>query len=108
MRKPISENEMILLVEEEIARLDNLTRPTWKKYRVQLHSVRVDGGGGERESFYVVAKHDREVVFYDDAQEQFGSGEIDASGSLHPRSLYGAELRQTLRHFPKHQPRGDE
>jgi hypothetical protein len=99
MRKPISETEMMVFLNEQIARIDDLTRPTWKKHRIPLQSAK-----GSVESgwpLFVVARSGSEVVFYDDQSQEFGTGEIDAKGTVKPWTTYGEELRYSLRHFPR-------
>ena len=99
MRQPISETEMKVFLHEQIARIDDLTRPVWKKHRIPMQSAQSAEGGGW--PLFVVARSGREIVFYDDRTQEFGTGEMDEDGTLRPRTLYGEELRFALRHFPR-------
>ena len=99
MRQPISETEMKVFLDEQIARIDDLTRPVWKKHRIPMQSARADQGSGW--PLFVVARSGSEVVFYDDQSQEFGTGEMDEKGGLRPRTWYGEELRSALRHFPR-------
>jgi hypothetical protein len=99
MRQPISETEMKVFLDEQIARIDDLTRPVWKKHRVKMESAQ--GAEGSDSPIFIVARSGTEVVFYDDRSQEFGTGEVDESGALRPRTMYGEELRFALRHFPR-------
>lgn len=100
MWKPIAESEMIVLVDEEIAKLDELTRPTWKKYKVKLQQIPVEHEGSDRNSVYILARAEREVLLFDDVAERFATGLIDPDGVLRKWSLHSERLAPTLRHFP--------
>ena len=39
---PIAESEMLVIMDEEIAALDDLVRPTWKKFRSKIESMDVE------------------------------------------------------------------
>jgi len=99
MRKPIPETEMMVFLNEQIARIDDLTRPVWKKHRVPMQRAKAVEDSGW--PLFVVARSGSEVVFYDDQSQEFGTGEMDADGALRPWTTYGDELRYTLRHFPR-------
>jgi hypothetical protein len=103
MRNSISETEMIVFLDEQIARLDDLTRPTWKRYRVPLRAARCERGG-ERGTVFVVAAAGDEVLLFDEVKEEFGTARLDADGVIREWTTYGEELRGTLRHFPRKQP----
>ena len=100
MWKPIAESEMRVVLDEEIARLDELSRPTWKKYKVKLQQLPCEREGYERESIYIVARHENQVVLFDDRKEQFGVGKLEEDGVIRKWSLYGEKLGWALRHFP--------
>ncbi|HVT03025.1 MAG TPA: hypothetical protein VHL58_06565 [Thermoanaerobaculia bacterium] len=100
MPKPITETEMIVLLNEEIARLDNLTRPAWKQYRKPLAAVPCEKEGFDRKELFAVARAENEVVVYDDATSRFASGFLDEDGVLRKWSTYGEEMRSALKHFP--------
>ncbi len=102
MRSPISETEMLVLIDEQIARLDNLTRPTWKKYRTPLEEFESPGGEAPaRPRLFILARAGSEIIYFDDQRDEFGAGEIDSSGAFRDYGTYGSELRGTLRHFPR-------
>jgi|GEM_PF-1570402 len=100
MAKPITETEMIVLLNEEIARLDNLTRPTWKQFKSKLATVPCQREGFDRTQLYAVARADSEVVVYDDVDSRFASGFLDEDGVLRKWSTFGEELKSALKHFP--------
>jgi hypothetical protein len=99
MRQPISETEMKVFLDEQIARIDDLTRPVWKKHKIKTERVQAPDAGVA--PIFIVARSGSEVVFYDDGPQEFGVGESDESGALKPRTMYGEELRFALRHFPR-------
>lgn len=101
MASRISDTEMRVFLDEQIAKLDNLTRPTWKRYKTSLEQLAVRRGEEESEQLFVVARAGREIVYFDDRKDEFGAGELEESGVLRDYGTYGSELRQTLRHFPK-------
>ena len=90
---------MRVFLDEQIARIDDLTRPVWKKHRIPMQSAQDPDGNGS--PLFVVARSGSEVVFYDDRSQEFGTGEMDENGTLRPRTMYGEELRFALRHFPR-------
>lgn len=101
MWKPISEGEMQVFLDEEIARLDELTRPTWKKHRSKLALVPSAREGSDRTGIYVVARAGSEVIVFDDASEQFGTAMLGDDGVIRDWTTYGEHLSHALRHFPK-------
>jgi len=106
MRSPISETEMRVLLDEQIARLDNLTRPTWKKYKTPLEEfVSTGADDPARARLYIVARAGSEIVYFDDQRDEFGAGELDGVGAFRDYGTYGSELRGTLRHFPRNHDR---
>ena len=93
----LNETEFGIFLNEEIAALDNLTRPTWKKYKVKTESAK---GAGDV-PLMIVAKAGDEVLVYDSAREEFGAG-VTSNGIVEKWTTYGPALRDALRHFPKH------
>lgn len=100
MPRPITETEMIVLLNEEIARLDNLTRPAWKENRKPLARIPCERAGFDRHELFTVARAENEVVVYDDSTGRFATGFLDEDGVLRKWSTYGEEMRTALKNFP--------
>lgn len=99
MALPISEAEMRVMLDDQIARLDDLTRPTWKQHRVKPERIPMEEPEG-RDS-YVVARADGEVLYFDDEKDEFARGDLTESGKIREVDSWGLDLALVLRHFPR-------
>lgn len=102
MTSPLSDSELQVIINEEIAALDNLTRPTWKKHRIKVETQPAERDGGDKTQLYTVARSGTEVVVYDPHEKNFATGVLDEDNVLRRWTSYGDALRDALRHFPKH------
>lgn len=101
MTQPISDAEMQVMLTDQIARLDDLTRPTWKRFKVAPERIPLAGRGGR--DAVVVARAGEEVVYFDDERDAFGRGEIE-EGAVREIDLWGLDMALALRHFPRKRP----
>jgi hypothetical protein len=99
MRAELNETEFGIFLNEEIARLDNLTRPTWKKHRSPTR--RLEGRkDGQVLGLMAVARAGNEAIVYDSSIEEFGVAILEGE-EVKRWTTYGPTLRDTLRHFPR-------
>lgn len=99
MPVPISDSEMLVLIREEVAALDEITRPAWKRHHIPLQRVPVHSGIDRKEVF-IVAKQGNEVVLFDDLHNKFATGNVGDDGALLRATTHGDSLASALRHFP--------
>lgn len=103
--QPISEAKFRILMTDQVSRLDDDLRPAWERYGlsspVQIQCLRSnsDGSPAEPEPMFCVARDGARVLIYDDVEEDFGTGVLDADGVLRGWGAYGEELGWSLRPF---------
>lgn len=102
MRQPISDAEFQVMLTDQIARLDDLTRPTWKQHRIKPERYPSTKGSS---GVLVVARAGDEVVYFDDSDDQFARGEVNSDGAIQPIDTWGFDLGRVLRHFPRKKAR---
>ena len=56
--------------------------------------------GGTREPTFIVARAGDEVLYYDDIEEEFGTGTLDTAGLIVDEGTWGERLEWALLHFP--------
>lgn len=103
---PISEAAMAHLLDDHVLRLDDDLHHQW-----ELHGLRpavpilcarrnaFDDSECPPEPIYCVARIGLRVLIYDDVEEEFGTGVLDADGLLREWGTYGDELSWSLRAF---------
>src|SRR4029450_10376187 len=55
---------------------------------------------GTREPTFIVALAGDEVLYYDDIEEEFGTGTLDSTGLIVDEGTWGERLEWALLHFP--------
>lgn len=107
--KPISQTEFEELVAAERSTLDPSERAKLERYAVPpVHVFRIFSiGSGEPDPVYVVARHESEVLFYDDTEEEFATATLGPDGLMRDWSLFG-KLAWALNAFPTSANPGSE
>jgi hypothetical protein len=97
---------MTTLLDDHVLRLDDDMRSEWEKHgltpAVPILCVRqnmIEGSECPPEPIYCVARIGLRVLIYDDVEEEFGIGVLDADGLLRQWGTYGEELSWSLRPF---------
>jgi hypothetical protein len=101
---PISVTELARLVAGQVALLDDEYRDIWRRF-VTDPPVRIRGArqlaealGDSPDDAYCLARNGREVLLYDDVQDVFAHGRVDADGSVSPWYEAGEELSAAIAH----------
>ena len=97
---PIPLEEFKLLLAEHVLRLDAPTFAKWERLRIAPQLVPCERHNQARETIYSVAREADDQIIYDDVEEEFGVGHLDADGVLRNWSTVGDELRWALAQFP--------
>ena len=101
----ITESELRLLLADNVLRLDADMFPRWEELgvmpvQIQCERPTFSSDPVAQESLFVVARAEDEVLIYDDVEDAFGIGRVDADGVLRNWGTYGEELSWALRRFP--------
>jgi hypothetical protein len=99
--QPISEPDFSTLLSREMAQLDEEGRRVLEIYgidRSRMHILRqpFDGSPAVPEPIFVLARSGPLVLFYDDVEEEFGTGMVDDSNTMRHWGTYG-RLQWALR-----------
>ena len=99
---PTSRSELLELLEHQLAHLGPECRETFDRYGVELESIsRVfEANPSNPVMSFVIARHGSRVLFYDDIEEEFGTGTVAADGRLHEWGTWGEQLKWALMNFP--------
>lgn len=102
---PIAADELRDVLVGQLVDLDAETQAVWDRFGIQPTHIlcirgRLDGGVAEPEPIYTVARAGDEVLIYDDVEDEWGTGVMDADGVLRSWETYGEQLRWTLKTFP--------
>jgi hypothetical protein len=95
---PRSLADFEVLLAEQVARLDKVTREVYDRYRVPV-TAQAQGFG----IVYVIAREGQKVLFYDEVEEEFGTAELQMDGTMEDYGTWGEELSWALRQFPEPQ-----
>jgi hypothetical protein len=97
---PIPLEEFNLLLAEHVLRLDVPMFAKWERLGFTPQLVPCERKYNHaREAMYSVAREADDVLIYDDVEEEFGIGHLDADGVLRNWSTVG-ELGWALGQFP--------
>jgi hypothetical protein len=102
---PITADELRDVVVKQLVDLDAETQAVWDHFGTQPTQIlcirgRLDGDVPELEPIYAVARAGDEVLIYDDVEDEWGIGVMDADGVLRSWGTYGEQLHWTLKTFP--------
>jgi len=99
---PTSRTELLGLLEHQLSHLDTKCRETFDRYSVDLEIIsRVfDANASNPVTSFVIARDGSRVLFYDDIEEEFGTGTVAADGQLHQWGTWGEQLSWALMNFP--------
>ncbi len=79
------------LVEREVAALSPELRARWISMRVAPARL--------TPTVVLLARHEARVLGYDEAEEEFGTGELDGAGKLRDWGTWGQRLGWALPHL---------
>ena len=79
------------LVEKEVSALPPDLRTRWTSVSVPPTRLSSD--------VVLLARHDARILGYDDAEEEFGTGELDEVGKLRDWGTWGDQLAWALPHL---------
>ncbi len=97
----ITRKKLNKLIKEETALFDSNAQGRWTRYSISPYHgniFRLADSGPEQ--VFIVAQDGNSVVFYDDVEEEFGTGQVDPEGLIEHISLYG-DLRFAIFDFPE-------
>ena len=102
---PITADELRDVLVKQLVDLDTETQAVWDRFGRQPTQIRcirgrLDGSVSEPEAIYAVARAGDEVLIYDDVEDEWGRGVMDADGVLRSWGTYGEPLHWTLKTFP--------
>jgi hypothetical protein len=96
---PIPLEAFKLLLAEQVLRLDGPSFEKWERFGFTPNLVPCERQSS-REAMYSVARESESVLIYDDVEEEFGIGQLDADGVVRDWFTVGSELRWALGQFP--------
>jgi hypothetical protein len=104
--QPISEADLQYLMANELGRLNDIQFQRWKRYAIKPEHVTCErgvmtGGPPVAEPIYIPARSEREVLLYDDVEEEFGTGTLDQDGVLRTGGTWGKAPGWALERFPE-------
>lgn len=99
--KPLSPKEFGPLLEAAVAALDPEQSHAYDRYRIEPAPVNCARYNDETvEPLWAVAQAGPERIAYDDEEDEFGIGVLDAAGVLRQWGTWGT-LAAALEHFPE-------
>jgi hypothetical protein len=104
--QPISETDLQYLMANELGRLNDAQFQHWERYGLKPEHVQCERRAqGNKppvlDPIYVIARAGNEVLVYDDVDEEFGTGTLDADGVLRQWGTWGEALAWSLERFPQ-------
>jgi hypothetical protein len=93
--KPIDLSDLERLVDKELSSCNPDQRLFFRRHRVAFYHVPINRMG-KIESVYVVAHFGNDVLYYEDIEEGFELGRLDAEGRILSQGCNQYELRQVL------------
>ena len=106
MWKPWTQAEVEQLVADESIQLKESERQTLLDFRQLAAQVAWKRGAGfgqdelDHDSIWILARSEREILFFDSVEEEFGVGRLTEDRQLTDYGTYGEKLAWALRHFP--------
>ena len=98
----ISREEFSALLRDELTRLSPDLRQLYERYAIDpIRAPQTwDWGEGPRTlPVWIIARHQAEVVGYDEVEDEYGAGILGPTGVTH-WGTYGERLARTLQRFP--------
>ena len=98
--QPITEEELLEILDEDIAWLPDQHRPSWERYAVtprRAEIVRSAEVGVE--PVWVVAQRENRIVFYDDVEEEWAVGRLKGESVVD--GLLIGELEEAVEELTK-------
>ena len=92
---------MRVFLDLQIARLDDLSRPSWKKSKVKLQTATLAAEGEEPRPVFLVARSGDDALIYDDAVEKWARGAVDEGAVIRSIEHFGEELGFAMRHLDR-------
>lgn len=90
--------EVLERIDSEKRDFDPMDKAQWSQCAVSPFPVKIMRDGYGEESVFVVAREGQRVLFFDDAEDEFGGATLDAKGCLKGCGLHG-DLKYALRAF---------
>lgn len=79
--KPATVEEVMRIVQRDMARFDAKQRAVFRRYKVDPHSASIVRYGNP-ETVVVVAQRDNEVIYWEDVEEGFNLSRISDKGLI--------------------------